>query len=149
MWEWYNELQDNGRLVRIRELMKDLVWKRARSQPVLELLGAEFRDRNAAIKHITVLEVRSPFVESTHRAVVARGIRGDRQFQGDFADELFGLFVLNDSLTRVLAVLDMFPTPRWRDFEVELARVTPDSLYLEGRGATYGDQPLRRSYTWP
>jgi hypothetical protein len=28
IWEWYNEMQDNDRLIRIRELMKALVWKR-------------------------------------------------------------------------------------------------------------------------
>ena len=121
----------------------------ARSGTILQALRAAFRDTNPAIQRVAVLEVRSADMNGQRHALLARGTRDDSEFRGDFADELFGVFVVNDSLTAVVSVLDVFPTARWRDFDVRFTRVTPDSLYLEGRGATYGDQPLERIYVWP
>lgn len=119
-----------------------------RSGTILNALRTAFRDTNPAIERVAVLEVRSADSNGRRYALLARGTRADGEFRGNFADELFGVFVVNDSLTDVLSVLDVFPTARWRDFDVRFTRVTADSLYVAGAGATYGDQPLERVYVW-
>ncbi len=82
------------------------------------------------------------------RLVIGWAIVGDRTFRGDFNDEMFGIFVTNETMTRVDRVVDMFPTRRWFDYEVRFGRVTADSVEIVGQGATYGDDATRRSYKW-
>lgn len=111
-------------------------------------LRDSLRTRSPAIEHVSILEVRTPSAQSGRRAVLAWGIRNDRQFHGSLDDELFGVFVANDSLTRVLRTVALIPTRRWLDYDVRLDRVTADSIYVVGQGATYGDQPFHGAYAW-
>ena len=115
---------------------------------LVPILAETLQTRNPALANCEFLEIRAPFPGSHSRAAVARGVSADRIFRGNFADELFAVAVLDDSLTRIQAILDWFPTPRWNDYEVRLTTVTVDSLHIEGRGATYGDQRLVRGYSW-
>ena len=79
--------------------------------------------------------------------MLARGTRpGD--FRGRFEDELFGVFVVDSSLSTVERVVDAIPTPRWHDYSVRFDRVGFDSLYVIGAGESYGDLAMRRSYDW-
>jgi hypothetical protein len=118
------------------------------SNPLLDTIRARLRAANPAIEQVAILDLRAPVFDSPRRAVLAWGIRKDHQFRGDFRDELFGLFVVNDSLTRVLQALDLIPTPRWLDYAMRIDRVTAESVFVVGKGATYGDGPMMRAYAW-
>ena len=115
---------------------------------LLALLRMQLRGVNPVIEHVSILEVRAPAPEDRRRAVLAWGVRMDRVFNGKFEDELFGVFVMNDSLTRILRTLDIMPTRRWLDYEWRVARISMDSVFLSGRGATYGDAPQKKAYAW-
>src|SRR5438552_9213486 len=58
-------------------------------------------------------------------------------------DELFGVFLANRSLTRVIRTLDIFPSLRTGDYDaLFVPDVAGDSIIVIGLGATYGDQLL-------
>jgi len=118
------------------------------TNPLLDSIAAVLRGVNPVIGDIALLELQAPYYDSPRRAALVWGVRHDHQFQGNFRDELFAVLVVNDSLTRVLQVIDTIPTPRWLDYDLRFERVTPDSIIVVGKGATYGDAPLRRSYGW-
>ena len=115
---------------------------------LLDSIRAILRLTTPAIDEVAILEVRAGPMGDPRRALLAWGIRKDRQFHGSFAEELFGVFVVNDSLTRLLRTIDVIPTPRWHDFDMRIVSVTRDSIHLRGQGATYGDAPFSRAYAW-
>jgi hypothetical protein len=79
---------------------------------------------------------------------VGHGVRGDRNFQGDWEDELIGVFYADDSLTRITRVVDIFPTHAWLDLDVGFERpyYPIDSIRVIGMGATHGEFGVRRAY---
>ena len=119
-----------------------------RPTPLLDSIRSLLRLTTTAIDDVAILEVRAGPLGDQRRALLAWGVRKDRQFHGSFAEELFGVFVVNDSLTRILRTVDVIPTPRWLDFEMRLEAVTRDSIHIRGQGATYGDAPFSRAYAW-
>lgn len=119
-----------------------------RPVPLLDSIRSILRLTTPAIEEVAILEVRAGPMGDPRRALLAWGIRKDRHFQGSFAEELFGVFVVNDSLTRLIRTVDVIPTPRWLDFEMRLEGVTRDSIHVRGQGATHGDAPFSRAYAW-
>lgn len=122
-----------------------------RTQPAHPLepgLLAAFRQVNPGIRQAFVLELRTPLPGGLH-VVVGRGLRFARQFRGDFADELFGIFVVDASWRRIEQTLEIFATPRWLDYEVHIEDITAFEVVVTGRGMTYGDEPMRRTYVLP
>lgn len=119
-----------------------------RPTPLLDSIRSLLRLTTTAIDDVAILEVRAGPLGDPRRALLAWGIRKDRQFHGSFAEELFGVFVVNDSLTRILRTVDVIPTPRWLDFEMRVEAVTRDSIHIRGQGATHGDAPFSRAYAW-
>ncbi|OFW28946.1 MAG: hypothetical protein A3H97_13880 [Acidobacteria bacterium RIFCSPLOWO2_02_FULL_65_29] len=73
------------------------------------------------------------------------GIRSDLSFKGRFDDELFGVFIVDSTLTRIVRTLDIFPTQRWADYIVSIEKLTDSEVTIVGAGS-YGDQKLRRVY---
>ena len=122
----------------------------ARDRPaaLLDSIRSVLRLTTPAIDEVAILEVRAGPMGDPRRALLAWGIRKDREFHGSFAEELFGVFVVNDSLTRLLRTIDVIPTPRWLDFDMRIVSVTRDSIHLRGQGATHGDAPFSRAYAW-
>ena len=118
----------------------------AAGNPLLAAIRDTLRARNPAIGSVRIIEQRSVDYATGPSVIIAYGVRADRDFRGSFQDELFGIFVANDSLTRVVRTLEVLPTPRWLDYSVRIVRLAPDSVRVEGRGASYGDQPLERAY---
>jgi hypothetical protein len=117
--------------------------------PLVDSLRSRLRVVNNRIELVKILEVRAaPSGASPRSVLVAHGIRADRRFSGDFSDELFGVFVVDDSLTRIIRVLEVLPTPRWLDYEMRIERVSMDSVWIAGKGATYSDNPRRWVYGW-
>jgi hypothetical protein len=111
-------------------------------------LKVEFKKRNEKIEHIRILTVRPTPFGNPKYLVVVWGIRADWDFKGDFADELFGLFIVDDSLQHVEKVIDFVPSPRWNDTEMKIAKLDTDYIVLEGIGATYGGILFKRKYRW-
>lgn len=113
---------------------------------ILAKLSAEFRKRNPNIAHARIVDMRPTLTEVPKYLVLGWGIRADRTFRGDFADELFGLFLVDESLSEVEKVMDFIPTPRWHDTEMRITRVNASEAVLEATGETYGGRLLRRKY---
>jgi hypothetical protein len=114
--------------------------------PLLSAIRDTLRGRNPEIGSVGIIEQRSVDYIAGPSVIIAYGLRADHDFKGSFQDELFGVFIANDSLTRIVRVLEVFPTPRWRDYVVRIVRLTPDSVRIEGKGASYGDEVLNRAY---
>jgi len=119
------------------------------ANPLLEDLRRVFRVENPRIAQVRILALRHIVAIGTRPLFIGWGVRSDRTFRGDMADELFGVFAADDSLTRIVRVFDIFPTKRWMDYEVGFLG-TPDegTIKVYGRGATYGGEPWARTYTW-
>jgi len=113
----------------------------------MKALSISFQQKNPKLGQVGVLDLKAWGFEGP-RVVLGWAIVKDHAFRGDFGDEMFGVFVVDESLTRVQRVVDLFPTPRWFDYEVRFGRFTSDSVEVLGRGATYGDDPQIRSYKW-
>jgi hypothetical protein len=116
--------------------------------PLLTTLRDSLRRRNPRIDTVAVIELRRFYPDLGSYLLLGYGVRTLDTTQGPLEDELFGLFAVNDSLTRILRTVDVFPTRRWRDYRVWMTRFTPDSVEIEGAGQMYGDQPMQRRYKW-
>jgi hypothetical protein len=115
---------------------------------IIDKLKIEFKKRNEKIEHIRILAVRPPPIGDKY-LVVVWGIRADWDFKGVFIDELFGLFIIDDSLQQVEKVIDFIPTPRWGDTEMRIAKLDTDFIVLEAIGMTYDEGILfTRKYRW-
>ena len=119
------------------------------SSQVLSTLRTEFQRKNKLISYVEITDIRPAFTypitdifRPNRYLVMARGIRRDQQFQGNFEDELFGIFLLDDSLFHILRTVDIIPTQRWGDYAVRVVKITKDTLTIHGEGTSYGDQPL-------
>lgn len=112
---------------------------------MLASLAGAFRERNPGISSVTLLEYRRVAEGGGANFVLARGFRPRGQ---PFDDELFGVFMFDDSLARIVRTIDVFPTPRWLDYTIRIERADGESLVVTGAGLTHGDTPTRRSYAW-
>lgn len=121
----------------------------ASQNPLLEGLKFELQRQNPRIHHVAVVELRPfPFPEPRKYLMIGWGIRQDRSFSGDFSDELYGFFVLDTSLSRIIKVLKIVTTPRWLDYRFRFQEVTADTIIVSGKGSTYGDQPRQFQFSW-
>jgi hypothetical protein len=114
---------------------------------LLNALLDSLQARNARITMVQVLAAQAVPWSTARVALLARGTR-EGDFNGRFDDELFGVFIVDSTLTHVSRVVDTIPTPRWHDYDVAFQLVGPDSLYVVGAGSSYGDQSIRRAYDW-
>ena len=64
------------------------------------------------------------------------------------ADELYGVFAADSSLTHMTREIDIFPTKRWGDYSVRFEWTSDGRLDVVGSGESYGDQGVRRIYNW-
>lgn len=113
-------------------------------------LRAKFLEANPRIQKVYVLEVcpHPTAAPGTEYALLARAIAPNPEPEINFSNELFGVFTVDSTLTRVVRVVEIFPTQRWKDYWVRFEFIGPDSLLVKGSGRTYGDQPLVRAYDW-
>ena len=93
--------------------------------PMMTALGDAFRETNPGIASVTLLEFRRVSVGGGANFVVARGVR-PRGTPND--DELFGVFMFDDSLQRIQQTLDV----GWEILKLipksELRRINKDLL---------------------
>src|SRR6185503_15793438 len=107
------------------------------------LLQAAFIAKNPSVTRARVLELRSPGMGAGPYVLLGWGIRPDFKFEGRFEDELFGVFIVDNDLSRIERTLDIFPTQRWADYIVSFEKVSHSEVVVVGAGS-YGDQKLRR-----
>lgn len=122
--------------------------KSSRPTNALEvLLQTAFAAKNPKVTRTKVLELRSVGMGAGPYVLLGRGIRSDLKFEGSFEDELFGVFILDNSLTRIERTVDIFPTCRWADCIVAIESVSwsGTEIVVTGRGSP-GDQPFTKSY---
>ena len=121
----------------------------ASPNPLLQVLRFELQRKNPRIHHVAVVELRPfPFHDPRKYLMIGWGIRKDRTYSGDFFDELYGFFVLDASLSRIIKVLKIEATPRWLDYGFRFEEVTADTIVVRGQGSTYGDQPHKFHFSW-
>jgi hypothetical protein len=121
----------------------------ASQNPLLQVLKFELQRHNPRIHHVAVVELRPfPFPDPRRYLMIGWGIRKDRTFSGDFSDELYGFFVMDASLGRILQILKIVATPRWLDYGYRFEEVTANTIIVRGQGSTYGDQPHRFQFSW-
>ncbi len=102
--------------------------------------------RSESIGEITFLQLLPFYGRNTGYLLLVHGIRADKRFSGDFNDELFGLFVIDQAFEKVVRVIDIIPTRRWNDYSVEIKRGDDNSILVVCQGATYGDQRIVKRY---
>jgi hypothetical protein len=112
---------------------------------LVDLLQAAFRSRNPSVTRARVLELRSLGMGAGPYVLLGWGIRPDFKFEGRFDDELFGVFIVDNNLTKIERTIDIFPTQRWADYLVSFEKVTPSDVIVVGAGS-YGDKKLRWVY---
>ena len=114
---------------------------------ILPSLREEFRRRNPKATSVEVVDVR-PTTFGGKYLVLGHAIRPDFRFEGNFEDELFGLFVFDGALNRVERTLEIFPTVRWHDTEARIISHDADFAVVETKGEMYGGGGWRRKYNW-
>lgn len=121
-----------------------------RNSGLLDSVRQAFTAKNPRIVRSRILEIRPNPAQpaGAEYAVLATGTAPNQGDEIDFTNELYGVFVTDSTLTRVLRVLDIFTTQRWGDYSVRFEPVGFDSLVVVGSGIAHGDQPLRRRYDW-
>jgi hypothetical protein len=121
----------------------------ASQNSLLQILKIELQRHNPRIHHVAVVELRPfPFPDARKYLMIGWGISKNRNFSGDFFDELFGFFVLDASLSRITNILKIVATPRWLDYSFRFEEVTAETIIVRGKGITYGDQPQKFQFSW-
>ena len=110
---------------------------------LLKSIRTEFQASNPDIQIVQILDSKP---KHTDYWIVARGIIDPADFRGSFEDELFGVFVVDQTYSRVKNVIDILPTPRWHDYIVWISDYDIQGATIMGHGATYKDNPLEKHY---
>ena len=113
--------------------------------PLVRELREVLRKENPAIGQVAILELRAVSMDGPY-VMIGWGIRADRRFEGDFRDELFGVFLVNSTLTRLERTFEIIATPRWLDYSLRIEDITAERVTVVGRGLTYGDSVIKRIY---
>ncbi len=78
-------------------------------------------------------------------AVIAKGTGQHRGWKRiEDVGEIFGVFLVDSTLTRTSAPIDIFPSPRIGDYNVWLQRAWGSAVIVCAEGGSYGDGPMRR-----
>jgi hypothetical protein len=118
-----------------------------RTNILLEMIRDSLKVVNPRVDRVAVLDLRCLNDQYGPCVVIGHGIRSDRVFEGNFADELFGVFEVDIKLSRIIRVFEVMPTRRWSDYEFHIDLLGQDSLVVGGAGRTYGDDSMRRAYS--
>ena len=110
---------------------------------LLDSIRLEFQQTNPAIADIQVLDAK---LREPQYWIVARGITPTENQEESLENELFGVFVVDESFACVAKVVDVFPTLRWRDYNVWIESHGAERITIRGLGATYHDHSLHKSY---
>jgi hypothetical protein len=114
---------------------------------------AKVHDRaHRDVVDFNILElIRSPCaaIPSSY-AVIARAVGRDREKGRPelyWTRELFGVCILDSSLTKVMRSFTPFPSERWADYDAYFDLDSPDdSIVVWSEGDMYRDNPVRHAY---
>lgn len=106
---------------------------------LLQALRRAFQKNNPRLEKVRLLERRSFARPGSGSLVLARAIRADEKFSGDFNDEMFCIFRTRPDDRDVSEVIHCLPTPRWNDQTFRFEVIDPDSIVLMGTDS-YGAQ---------
>ena len=70
------------------------------------------------------------------------------EFRESSQGELFRVFLADSTLTRVIKVVEVIPTPRWNDYAMHFERPAVDSLIVVGDAISGNAGVTRLSYDW-
>jgi len=118
------------------------------ADPMIVSLVEAFTARNPAASHVSIVEYRREGAGGGANLVLARGARPDPSFTGNAEDDLFGVFVFDDSLRHIRRTVTLFPAPRPGGTEMRFDRTTADSVYLFGWASTSDETLLVEGYAW-
>jgi hypothetical protein len=105
-----------------------------------------FVKTNPRIAQVHVLDVIDDASRPGHRyAALATGVT---RSPSTTKDELFGVFVLDSTLTRVEKTIEVMPSGKLGDYFVTISFPCTDSLLVRGFGASDHGAPFYRRYAW-
>src|SRR5262245_12131737 len=105
-----------------------------------------FARTNPRIAQVHVLDVIDDSQRPGHRyAALATGITRSPSSK---SDELFGVFILDSTLTRVEKTIEVLPSGKLGDYFVTISFPCVDSLLVRGYGASDHGSPFYRRYAW-
>ncbi len=111
-------------------------------------LERAFAEHNPSAKAVSIVEFRREGRGGGANIVLARAIVPDMVFRGRMEDELFGVFLFDDSLRAIRRTLDVFPSPRWNDYSIHIERSSGESLFVSGLSPSGADSLVMRAYRW-
>jgi hypothetical protein len=113
---------------------------------LLSQIHKVFMKTNPRIAQVHVLDVIDDAQRPGHRyAALATGITRSPSSK---ADELFGVFVLDSTLTHVEKTIEVLPSGKLGDYFVTISFPCNDSLLVRGFGASDHGSPFYRRYAW-
>jgi hypothetical protein len=122
----------------------------AAKTPPTGLLGQfqnAFAKSNPRISHVHVLNLISDAGRPGHE--YAALVTGLTSTPVDLSDEMFGVFVVDSTLTRVQRVLEIIPSGRLLDYAVVMKFSGPDTLVVRGFGMMDQGASFRHAFHWP
>ena len=90
--------------------------------------------------HVALVDERPTGYHGKEHIVVIRAMSTDSTYIN------FSIDVVNEAMTEGVRSVQIMTAP-WPDFTLRIDRVTPDSVYLTGRSASYR-RTLTRAYQW-
>jgi hypothetical protein len=118
------------------------------SDPMIVALVDAFTARHAPARGVSIVEFRREGTGGGANLVLARGARPDAAFGTNPEDELFGIFVFDDSLRRIRSTVTIFPAPRRGETQVRFERSTAESVFILGWSSASGETLLTTGFAW-
>lgn len=118
------------------------------SDPMIVALEQAFAARNPRASSVSIVEFRREALGGGANLVLARGARPGEVFEGRVEDELYGVFVFDDSLRRIRETVAMFPTPRWKGARVRFERTTAESVFVFSWASASGETLMTTGFAW-
>src|SRR2546430_17188480 len=92
--------------------------------------------------HVALVDERPTGYHGKEHIVVIRAMSTDSTYIN------FSINVVNEAMTEGVRSVEIMTAP-WPDFTLRIDRVTPDSVYLTGRSASYRRTLTRAYQGWP
>ena len=118
------------------------------SDPMIVALVEAFTARNPEARRVSIVEFRREATGGGANLVLARGARPDAAFSGHAQDDLFGVFVFDDSLRRIRRIVTIFPAPRAGETQMRFTGTNAESVYVFGWASTSGETLLTTGFPW-
>ncbi|MBI1797126.1 MAG: hypothetical protein HY076_09360 [Candidatus Eisenbacteria bacterium] len=105
-----------------------------------------FERTNPLIAQVHVLDVIDDATRPGHLyAALATGVT---RAPSSGKDELFGVFVLDSTLTRVMKTIEVLPSGKLLDYYVCISFPCADTLLVRGYGASDHGAPVYHRHAW-